>query len=95
MEWDRPWYEPIPDSRLINWVEYCSNDVVSTEKVFYYLEDDYESRLILAKLAGGTPNDTTNSLTIKLLTHRTDMMADDYPGTNWASYIAAFNKVKG
>ena len=31
--------------------------------------------------------------TIKLLTHRTDMLADDYPGTNWASYIAAFNEV--
>ena len=69
MEWDRPWYEPIPDSRLMDWAEYCCNDVISTEKVFYRLEDDYEARLILAKLAGGIPNDTTNSLTIKLLTH--------------------------
>lgn len=69
VEWDRPWYEPIPEDRLIDWCDYCSNDVVSTEKVFYRLEDDFEARLILAKLAGGTPNDTTNSLTIKILTH--------------------------
>ena len=68
-EWDRPWYEPIPDDRLADWADYCANDVISTEKVFYYLQDDYEARIMLAKLAGGIPNDTTNSLTIKLLTH--------------------------
>ena len=69
VEWDRPWYEPIPDDRLVDWVNYCSNDVLSTEVVFDYLKDDYEARDILAKLAGGTVNDTTNSLTTKLLTH--------------------------
>ena len=69
LEWDRPWYEPIPDSRLMDWCEYCSNDVVSTEKVFYYLEEDYDARVILARLTGKTTNDTTNSLTIELLTH--------------------------
>ena len=72
LEWDRPWYEPIPDERLIDWADYCSNDVVSTEEVFYHLQDDFEARLILARLAGGTPNDTTNALTIKLLTHGID-----------------------
>lgn len=69
VEWDRPWYEPIPDDRLVDWVNYCSNDVLSEEVVFDYLKDDYEAREILAKLSGGTVNDTTNSLTTKLLTH--------------------------
>ena len=68
LEWDRPWYEPIPENRLNDWCDYCSNDVISTEKVFYHLEDDYEAREILARLAGGTENDTTNTLTTKLLT---------------------------
>ena len=68
LEWDRPWYEPIPDERLSDWCDYCSNDVISTEKVFYYLEEDYEARQILARLTGGTENDTTNTLTTKLLT---------------------------
>ena len=69
LEWNRPWYEPIPDDKLKDWAEYCSNDVTSTEAVFNHLEDDYEARVILARLAGGTANDTTNSLTTKLLTH--------------------------
>lgn len=69
LEWDRPWYEPIPDDRLTDWAEYCSNDVVSTEKVFYHLQDDYEAREILSKLAGKTMNATTNALTTELLTH--------------------------
>lgn len=69
IEWDRPWYEPIPDDRLTDWADYCSNDVVSTEKVFDFLKDDFEAREILAKMAGGTTNDTTNSLTTKLLVH--------------------------
>ncbi len=69
LEWDRPWYEPIPENRLSEWAEYCANDVISTETVFEFLQDDFEAREILAKLAGGIPNDTTNSLTIKLLTH--------------------------
>ena len=30
---------------------------------------------------------------IKLLTHRTDMLADDYTGTTWKQYIAEFNKL--
>ena len=31
--------------------------------------------------------------TIKLITQRTDMLADDYPGTNWAAYTAKFNEM--
>ncbi len=30
---------------------------------------------------------------IKLLTHRTDMLSAEYPGTNFAKYIAEFNKL--
>ena len=90
LEWDRPWYEPIPDKRLIDWAEYCSNDVTSTEQVFYHLEDDYEARLILAKLAGGTPNDTTNSLTIKLLTHGIDNPQSQYIYTDLSTIFPGY-----
>jgi len=31
--------------------------------------------------------------TVKLLTHRTDMLKPDYPGVTFASYIAEFNKL--
>ena len=90
IEWDRPWYEPIPDNRLTDWAKYCSNDVISTEKVFYYLEEDYEARLMLAKLAGGTPNDTTNSLTIKLLTHGIEDPQSQYIYTDLSTIFPGY-----
>lgn len=40
---------------------------------------------------GKTGTDIT--ATLKLLSHRTDMMNADYPGTTWAQYLAEFNKV--
>ncbi len=40
---------------------------------------------------GKTYSDLT--ATIKFLTHRTDMQADDYSGENWDAYIAEFNKL--
>ena len=90
LEWDRPWYEPIPDDRLMDWCKYCSNDVVSTEAVFYHLEDDYESRQILAKLSGGTENDKTNSLTIKLLTHGIEDPQSQYIYTDLSTIFPGY-----
>ena len=90
MEWDRPWYEPIPDSRLVDWADYCTNDVVSTEKVFYHLQDDYEAREILAAIAGGTTNDTTNSLTIKLLTHGIENPQSEYIYTDLSTIFPGY-----
>ena len=90
LEWDRPWYEPIPDDRLIDWVNYCSNDVVSTEEVFYHLEEDYESREILAMFAGGTTNDTTNTLTTKLLTHDIDDPQSQYIYTDLSTIFPGY-----
>ena len=40
---------------------------------------------------GETGTDITT--TIKLLTNRTDMLADDYAGKNFASYVEDFNKI--
>ncbi|MCR5763122.1 MAG: ABC transporter substrate-binding protein [Treponema sp.] len=32
-------------------------------------------------------------VTLKLLNHKTDMLADDYPGKNWAAYLKEFNEM--
>ncbi len=40
---------------------------------------------------GETGTDLTAEL--KVLNHRTDMLAEDYPGTSWASYLASFNEM--
>ena len=62
-----PWDEPVPEERWIEVAEYCDNDVIATEAVFNHLKADFVARQILADLAGGSYNDTTNSLTTKII----------------------------
>jgi hypothetical protein len=62
-----PWDQPVPEELWIKVAEYCDNDVIATEKVFDYLEADFTARKILADVAGMTVNDTTNSLTTKII----------------------------
>ena len=62
-----PWDEPVPEERWIEVAEYCDNDVVATEAVFNHLKGDFTARQILADLAGMTVNDTTNSLTTRII----------------------------
>ena len=62
-----PWNKPVPEERWIEVAEYCDNDVVATEAVHNHLKGDFIARQILADLAGGTVNDTTNSLTTKII----------------------------
>lgn len=62
-----PWDEPVPEDKWNLVAEYCDNDVIATEATFNYLKGDWEARKALAKITGGTPNDTTNSLTTKLI----------------------------
>lgn len=61
------WDKPIPESAFETIAEYCANDVIATEKVFYHLESDYMARVILADMAGLTPNDSTTACTSKLI----------------------------
>ena len=62
-----PWDKPVPEELWPKVAEYCDNDVIATEAVFNHLKGDFTARQILADLAGGTVNDTTNSLTTKII----------------------------
>lgn len=70
-EWDKP----LPEEFWARMAQYCHHDVDATEKLFYYknkekkydLPGDFLARLILAKLAGLTPNATTNQCTTKFI----------------------------
>ena len=62
-----PWDKPVPEERWIEVAEYCDNDVIATEAVFNHLKADFTARKILADVAGLTPNDTTNTLTTKII----------------------------
>ena len=62
-----PWDQPVPEELWTKVAEYCDNDVLATEAAFNYLEADWLARQILADLADMTVNDTTNSLTTKII----------------------------
>lgn len=61
------WDQPVPEDLWEEVIKYCQWDVIATEKVFNHLQGDFTARKILASLAGGTVNDTTNSLTTKII----------------------------
>lgn len=62
-----PWDQPVPEDMWTTVAEYCDNDVLATEAVFNHLKADFTARKILADVAGMTVNDTTNSLTTKII----------------------------
>lgn len=62
-----PWDQPVPEELWPKVAEYCDNDVIATEAVFDYLSADWTARQILADLAGLSVNDTTNTLTAKII----------------------------
>ena len=62
-----PWDQPVPEEMWMKVAEYCDNDVIATEAVFNARKADFTARQILADVAGMTVNDTTNSLTTKII----------------------------
>ena len=62
-----PWDQPVPEELWSKVAEYCDNDVLATEAVFNARKGDWTARQILAELAGMTVNDTTNSLTTRII----------------------------
>ena len=66
-EMDLDWDKPVDKKDWARIVEYCVNDVVSTEAVFKARKQDYVARQILAELSGLTVNDTTQKHTAKII----------------------------
>ena len=62
-----PWDQPVPEEKWIEVAEYCDNDVIATEAAFDYLKGDWIARQILADITGMTVNDTTNSLSTRII----------------------------
>ena len=80
-----PWDQPVPEE---NWglvAEYCDNDVISTEAVFNHLSGDFRAREILADIAGMTVNDSTNSLTTRIIFGK-----EKKPKLNWYDLAEEF-----
>lgn len=66
-EMDLSWDDDVPEELWDVVVDYCCNDVISSEAVFKHQYQDYVARLILAELSGLNVNDTTQRHTAKIL----------------------------
>lgn len=66
-EFPYPWDKPVPEDVWDLAADYCANDVVATECVFYHLKADWEARQVLAKISGLTVNDKTNAHTCRII----------------------------
>lgn len=62
-----PWDQPVPEELWSKVAEYCDNDVIATEATFNARKADFTARRVLADVAGMTVNDTTNSLTTRII----------------------------
>ena len=62
-----PWHEPVDPALWNEVLDYCANDVITTEQVFEDRKQDYIARQILADLSGLAVNDTTQRHTAKII----------------------------
>lgn len=66
-ELEYKWDQIIPEDKWQEIANYCINDVIATERVFFAREADWIARQLLADLAEGSVNDTTNQLATKII----------------------------
>lgn len=66
-ELDIPWNQPVPEGQWDKVVDYCVNDVETTEAVFEARKQDFVARQILAALSGLPVNHTTQQHTARII----------------------------
>lgn len=66
-EFPLKWDQEVPENMFELAADYCANDVVATEVVFYHLEADWDARQILASVSGLTVNDLTNNHSTRII----------------------------
>lgn len=82
-----PWDKPVPEEMWSAVAEYCDNDVIATEVVFDHLSADWTARRILADVAGLSVNDTTNTLTTKMIFGKNKKPQDQFVYRNLAEPV--------
>lgn len=80
-EFPLKWDQEVPEDMFELAADYCANDVVATEAVFYHLEADWDARQILASVSGLTVNDLTNAHSTRIIfgNNRKPQGAFNYP----------------
>ena len=79
-----PWDEDVPEDRWQEVADYCVNDVMATEAVWNATKADWTARQILADVAEMSVNDTTNSLTTRIIFGRERTPQNEFNYRNMA-----------
>lgn len=85
------WNKPVPEELWVKVAEYCDDDVIATEAAMNYLAADWTARQILADIAGMTVNDTTNSLTTRIIFDRVKNPQSEF---NWRDLSQPVHELK-
>lgn len=86
------WDQPVPEDKWPEVAEYCDNDVIATEALFDHLKADFTARQILADLAEGSVNDTTNTLTSRIIFGKNRTPQDKFRYRNLAEPVMSLTK---
>jgi phage/plasmid-associated DNA primase len=86
------WNQPVPEELWTKVAEYCDNDVISTEAVWEATQEDFKARQALVNIANAlcpsyqsTVNDTTNTLTARLIFRGNKTPQSEFVYTNLAT----------
>lgn len=96
-----PWDKPVPKELWEKVAEYCDNDVIATEAVFEETQGDFKARQILVKLVDklhgikATVNDTTNSLSTKIIFGNNKHPQDEFIYTDLSEEFPGYTFDKG
>jgi energy-coupling factor transporter ATP-binding protein EcfA2 len=85
-----PFDEPIPEEKWPLVIEYCDNDVISTEAVFHARKQDFVARQILAAISGLTVNDSTQSHATKIIFGDNRAPQDEFVYTDLSEEFAGY-----
>lgn len=89
-ELDLPWDQDVPDEMIDKVVEYCVNDVISTEAVFEDRAQDFVARQILTDLSGLTMNHTTAQHTARIIFGRDKDYKDEFVYTDLSGQFPGY-----
>lgn len=90
-----PWDQPVPEEKWPIVVDYCDNDVKSTEAAFNARKEDFVARQILADLSGLTVNDTTQMHTAKIIFGNDPNPQEKFVYTNLNEIFPGYQFVDG
>lgn len=89
------WNTPVPESEWMKVAEYCDNDVIATEAVFDARHNDFIAREILADISGLSVNDTTNTLTTRIIFGKEEHPQKEFVYTDLSTIYPGYSFDKG